>query len=96
MTHADTYASARARAEAKYRFYVHAAIYVAVMTLLVVVNMLTSPESSWSIWPLLGWGLAVAIHGARVFLPSGKGKIVDALTEHEMKRSGPDDPGRSP
>lgn len=82
-----TYQKARGRAEAKYQFYVHVAVYVAVMVLLVVINMITSPEANWSIWPLLGWGLAVVLHGLRVFVLGGKSAIVDAMTEDELKKS---------
>lgn len=83
----EAYQKARGRAEAKYQFYVHVAVYVAVMVLLVVINMITSPESNWSIWPLLGWGLAVVLHGLRVFVLGGKSAIVDAMTEDELKKS---------
>ncbi len=79
---------ARARAEAKYRFFVHAVVFAAVMVLLVGINLLTSPGTLWFIWPLIGWGLALALHGARVFLLGDGNAIVDALTERELGHSG--------
>ena len=88
MIHSNDYADARARAEAKYGFFVHAAIYAAVMVLLVVINLLTSPGTIWFIWPLIGWGFAVALHGMRVFLLADKNVILDALTERELRQSG--------
>ncbi len=90
MPQTEDYERARGRAEAKYRFFVHAVVYAAVMVLLVVINMLTSPGTIWFIWPLIGWGLAVALHGARVFLLADRNTIVDALTEHELRHSGAD------
>ena len=87
MPHAGNYAQAKDHAKAKYAFFVHAIVYVAVMLVLVITNMLTSPENNWSIWPFLGWGIAVALHGARVFMSANKNTIVDALTEDELKRS---------
>ncbi|MDJ0824179.1 MAG: 2TM domain-containing protein [Rhodobacter sp.] len=90
MSQTEDYERAKRRAEAKYQFYVHAAVYVAVMALLVIIDMLTSPGSTWSIWPLIGWGLAVALHAARVFVFADKGAIVDALTEQELRNSGDD------
>jgi hypothetical protein len=36
----------------------------------------------------MGWGFAVALHGARVFLFGDRTDIVDALTERELHRSG--------
>jgi hypothetical protein len=88
MPQTEEYARARARAEAKYGFFVHAAVYAAVMLLLVVINLITSPGSIWFIWPLIGWGLAVALHGARVFLLADREEMVDALTERELRQSG--------
>jgi hypothetical protein len=87
MTQTDEYASARRRAEAKYRFFVHAGVYAAVMVLLVVINLFTSPRGLWFVWPLIGWGFAVALHGARVFLLADKSAVIDALTERELRDS---------
>ena len=84
------YERARARAEANYGFFVHAVVFVAVMVLLVIINLLTSSGTLWFIWPLLGWGLAVALHGAGVFLLGGRNTILDAMTEHELRKSGTD------
>ncbi len=87
MRETEDYERAKGRAEAKYRFFVHAVIYAAVMLLLVVINMITSPGTVWFIWPLIGWGLAVGLHGARVFLLADKDMIIDALTERELRHS---------
>ncbi len=87
MPETETYERARGRAEVKYGFFVHAVVYVAVMVLLVVINMLTSPGTIWFIWPLVGWGLAVALHSALVFLFADRDTIVDALTERELRHS---------
>lgn len=81
----DAYTAARRRAEAKYGFFVHLAVYAAVMLLLVVINLLTAPQALWFVWPLIGWGLAVALHGLRVFALSDKNAILDAMTERELR-----------
>lgn len=88
MSDTDQYAIARRRAEAKYRFFVHAAIYAAVMVLLVIINLVTSPGDIWFIWPLIGWGFAVALHGLRVFVLADRKDILDVLTERELRQSG--------
>lgn len=95
MTNTDEYAKARKRAEAKYGFFVHAAVYAAVMVLLVIINVLTSPGAVWFIWPLIGWGFAVALHGMRVYLLADKTVVLDALTERELRRSAADKMNRS-
>jgi len=90
MPEPENYRQARRRAEAKYGFFVHAAIYIAVMVLLVIINMFTSPGTIWFIWPLTGWGLAVALHGTWVFLLADGNTIIDALTERELRHSATD------
>ena len=87
MTQTDEYKKARERAEAKYKFFVHAGVYAAVMVLLVVVNLVTAPREIWFVWPLIGWGFAVALHGVRVFLLADKNIVIDQLTERELRHS---------
>jgi len=87
MSQTDEYAKARGRAEAKYSFFVHAGVYAAVMVLLVAINLLTSPREIWFMWPLIGWGFAVALHGVRVFFLADKNVIIDAMTENELRQS---------
>ena len=90
MPQTENYEKARGRAEAKYGFFVHAAVYAAVMVLLVVIDLLTSPGTIWFIWPLIGWGLAVALHAARVFLLADRDTIIDAMTQDELRLLGTD------
>ena len=85
MKNSDEYAKARRRAEAKYRFFLHAAVYAAVMVLLVLINVLTLPGPIWFIWPLIGWGFAVALHGVGVYVLADKTVVLDALTERELR-----------
>lgn len=87
MSHTDQYSIARRRAEGKYGFFVHAAVYASVMVLLVIVNRVTSPRDIWFIWPLIGWGFALALHGLRVFVLANRNDILDALTERELRQS---------
>jgi hypothetical protein len=88
MTSTKEYELARARAESKFGFFVHVGVYVAVMVLLVVINLLTSPGTAWFIWPLIGWGFAVALHGVRVFLLADRNTMIDTLTKHELRHTG--------
>ena len=47
-------------------FYVHLAVYLAVIALLAIINM-TASSNWWVQWPLLGWGIGVLAHAAMVF-----------------------------
>lgn len=49
-------------------FYTHLAVYLAVNAGLLVINLAATPGRLWVIGPLAGWGIAVLIHGAGVFL----------------------------
>jgi len=57
------YQDARRRVRALRFFYMHALIYVGVNALLIVINLVTSPERPWVRAPLMGWGIGLAVHG---------------------------------
>lgn len=84
MQSEDPTVRARGRAEAKFGFYKHLAVYLAVGILLIVINFLTSPDYFWVIWPLLGWGIAVIIHAVSVFGARRKKEIIDRMTDQEL------------
>ena len=48
-------------------FYMHLAQYGVVMFGLLILNLITSPGYLWVVWPALGWGIGVAVHGFTVF-----------------------------
>ncbi|MEM9303671.1 MAG: 2TM domain-containing protein [Pseudomonadota bacterium] len=48
-------------------FYAHLVSYVAVSVFLFAINMLTSPGFFWFLFPVLGWGIGIAIHAGLVF-----------------------------
>jgi hypothetical protein len=55
-------ARAKKRVEDTKGLYIHLGVYVIVNTVLFAINMITSPDTLWFIWPLLGWGIGVALH----------------------------------
>jgi hypothetical protein len=48
-------------------FYQHLTVYLVVMAALAIINVVTSPGYLWFFWALLGWGIAVVLHGFSVF-----------------------------
>jgi hypothetical protein len=69
MLTADQYREAEfgyTLAESKRGFKIHAAVYVAVMTWLIVLNALliayTEGDFPWALFPLLGWGIGLTFH----------------------------------
>jgi hypothetical protein len=86
MENQEAYQKAKERVEAKLRFYIHLAVYVGVNILLVIINLLSSPQYLWFKWPLIGWGIGVFFHALGVFVFSGGGAIKERMIEKEMKR----------
>jgi hypothetical protein len=67
----ERYQRARRRAGELRGFYLHIGIYLIVMAALFTINMLTNRDVLWFYWPLIGWGVGVAIH-ALVVVSSGR------------------------
>jgi len=61
------YQEAKKRVEDIKGFYYHLITYILINAVLVVINLLTSPEYLWFIWPLIGWGVGLVIHAFSVF-----------------------------
>ncbi len=63
---------ARKRAGKKMGWYIHAFVYIVVNIGLALLSSLGSGH--WAIFPALGWGLGLLIHGLVVFVaPPGSG-----------------------
>jgi hypothetical protein len=67
MDEQTRYQEAKRRVEEIKGFYFHLLSYLLVNAVLVVINLLTSPEYLWFIWPVIGWGIGLIIHGFSVF-----------------------------
>jgi len=74
---------ARKRAGAKLGWYIHASVYLLVNLLLAAIAF--SNGRNWAIYPALGWGLGLAVHGAVVFLLTGAG-LHERLVQQERER----------
>ncbi len=75
---------ARRRASAKLGWYIHAGVYIAVNLLLAMLSAMS--DRHWAIFPAMGWGLGLAIHGVVVFLLTGGGGLHDQLVRRERER----------
>ncbi|HZU62325.1 MAG TPA: helix-turn-helix domain-containing protein, partial [Novosphingobium sp.] len=60
-------ALAFAHVRAVRKFYFGLFTYVVVMALLAGINLATSPHHLWFVFPLLGWGVGLALRATRVF-----------------------------
>ena len=82
----DQYADAELRRQAELRvgvrtsFYIHATVYAIVNAGLATINLLTTPQTLWFLWPLAGWGIGLVLHGFGAFfeLSGGRTNAVEA------------------
>jgi hypothetical protein len=63
MTEEET----RKRVKKQKEFYGHLTSFVLVNLMLIAVNLMTSPEHLWFIYPLFGWGIGLASHASKVY-----------------------------
>jgi hypothetical protein len=61
------YQKAKERVEELKGFYVHLATYLIINFGIFLINILTNRDNLWFYWPLIGWGVGLAIHAFVVF-----------------------------
>ena len=88
VTEEELRRKARKRAKAKTSFYIHLIVYIVVNILLVSIWYFTSDSSGlpWFIFPLVGWGIALVIHGVVAFHGSSLEDMEDRMTERELAK----------
>lgn len=74
------------RLKAKREFWQHLVVYVLVNALLIVVWWVTSNGDAhfWPLWPLLGWGIGLALHAWDTF----RRPISEEAIRKEMEKGG--------
>ena len=64
---ADRYYKAQKKVAEIKKFYQHLTVYLLCNPIVIVVNLMTSPGYLWFIWSLMGWGIAIVLHGLKAF-----------------------------
>jgi hypothetical protein len=72
---------ARKRARAKLGWLIHALVYLIVNTVLVTISISTGKP--WAIFPLMGWGLGLVIHGLFVWSAGQWQALYERLLQRE-------------
>ena len=75
---------ARKRAGAKMGWYIHATVYIAVNLLLTMLSAMSGRD--WAVFPAVGWGIGLAVHGLVVFLVTGGAGLHERLVQQERNR----------
>ncbi len=68
----ERYEKAKRRVKELKDFYRNLMTYVAVNILLIVINLITSPDKLWFFWVTIFWGIGIVLHASRVFILKGK------------------------
>ena len=84
------------RIEARQAWRQHFTVYALIMTLLTVIWLVTGGIGTyfWPVWPMMGWVVGVAIHGASLVLdkePTEK-EIADEAAKLRKRLGRPDHP----
>ncbi len=77
---------AHKRAGAKLGWYVHASVYLIVNLFVFAISSYGFGHRPWSVFPLLGWGVGLGLHGISVFLLGAGGGFRERLVERERER----------
>jgi len=77
---------ARRRASAKLGWYTHAIVYTLVNALLFAGSSYALGLRPWSVFPLLGWGLGLVLHGIAVFMLGQGSALRERLVQRERDR----------
>jgi hypothetical protein len=75
---------AQKRAGAKLGWYAHALVYVCVNLYIFAASRYGFGHRPWSAFPLLGWGLGLALHGLSVFVLGGN--LRERMVQQERER----------
>jgi 2TM domain len=84
-TEQDLQRLARRRVKQKMGFYIHATVYLLVNLGLAAINF-ASGGKAWSLWPLAGWGLGLAIHGFVTFASLNGDGLRERMLNDEVER----------
>ena len=77
---------AHQRAGAKLGWYVHAFFFGVVNLVLLALSQHGFGNRPWSVFPLLGWGLGLALHGVSVFVLGRGDGLRERLVQQERAR----------
>jgi len=82
----EKYEEARKQVSILKGFYIHLAIYLAVMILLFYIDY--SDRGNWWVqWPAIGWGIAILVQGLSVgfFNPTWEEKKIKKIMEKDKE-----------
>ena len=86
MKNQEAYTNAKMKVETRMSFYIHLAIYIGVITLLTIINLTVAGDYFWAMWPMIGWGSGLIVHGLFTFVFDAQSPLKERLIEKEMQK----------
>lgn len=81
------YVEARRRVRLRRELYQHAAVYLVVNAMIVLLNVAATPGHWWFYWPLFGWGVGLTSHAVTVFFALRQGgEFEEEAIRREMEK----------
>jgi protein-S-isoprenylcysteine O-methyltransferase Ste14 len=68
----EKYERAKRRAKKIKSFYSHLITYLVVNLVLLIINLVTSPDKLWFYWVAIFWGIGLLFDAVNVFLRKGR------------------------
>jgi hypothetical protein len=79
-------ALARKRAGAKLGWFIHATVYAVVNAGLFLASSQGLGSRHWSLFPALGWGLGLFLHGVSVWVLGAGSTLRESMVQRERER----------
>ena len=86
MKNQEVYANAKKKVESRISFYTHLAVYLAVITVLTILNVTIAGDYFWAKWPMIGWGSGLVFHGLNTFVFDSSSSVKERLIEKEIQK----------
>ncbi len=78
----ERYREARSRVNELRSFYRNLLTYLMINVVIVIINLVTSPDRLWFYWVTIFWGIGLLFHAMTVFL--GKGRLLGREWEEKQ------------
>jgi len=88
MKNQEAYTNAKKKVETRMSFYTHLVVYLGVITLLTILNLSVAGDYFWAMWPMIGWGSGVIVHGLFTFVFDSASSLKERLIKKEMQKGG--------
>jgi len=76
----------RELAKLRSSFKTHSTVYIVIILFLAGINYLTYSGYPWFLWPALGWGVAVLLHGLAAYGWSSEEREYQKLKAKQKKK----------